>query len=147
MAMPCCQHCFMQWLKKKPNKILIWLQFIIVYVEHKSTLSEIWIKYKFIKIIYEKLFAVMTFSDSSNGFVILVAITEPTRFSHPSSFIAMWQCINKKNMIWVLVNIKNPWVNSAARPFLQSLPMGPWSSYRLQCHSRYEWWGSTSITL
>ena len=47
-------------------------------------------------IIYEKWFAAMTFSDSSIGFVILVAITEPTKFSHPSSFIAMWQCINKK---------------------------------------------------
>ena len=45
-------------------------------------------------IIHEKWFAAMRFSDPSIG---LVAITQATKCSHPSSFIVMWQCVNKKN--------------------------------------------------
>ena len=38
----------------------------------------------------------MTFSDSSIGLVLLVAITEATKCNHPSSFIVVWQFVNKK---------------------------------------------------
>ena len=48
-------------------------------------------------IIYEKWFAAMTFSDSSTGPVVLVAVTEVTKCSHSSSFIFMWQCVTPQN--------------------------------------------------
>ena len=47
-------------------------------------------------IIYEKLLAAMKFCDSSIGLVILVAITEATKCSHPSPCIAMRKYVNKK---------------------------------------------------
>ena len=136
-------------IEKITNEKFIW-QYIIVYVEHNSTLTEIWKKkykkhttmtwHKLVRkialneqlsrkrlcIIYEKLFAAMKFCDSSIRLVILVAITEATKCSHPSPVFVMWKYVNKK-MMQVLVNIKYPWVNCAARPLLQSSPMGPWS--------------------